>query len=59
MLKNLKNNIIDFFRRSAIFKAALEKGCDPNGDIVIYKDTLYVIYIKDGICYRSKLNRDL
>ena len=56
ILINLKNSIVDRFRRKAIIKTALEHGCDIDGDIICYKGIYYVIYILDDIIYRSAHN---
>lgn len=52
----LKNSIVDRFRRRSIIKTAIENGCDIDGDIICYKGIYYVIYIMDGIIYRSARN---
>lgn len=52
----LKNSIVDRFRRRAIIKTAIDNGCDIDGDIICYKGIYYVIYIMDGIIYRSARN---
>ena len=56
ILIKLKNSIVDRFRRKAIIKTAIESGCDIDGDIICYKGIYYVIYIMDGIIYRSAHN---
>ena len=56
ILINLKNSIVDRFRRKAIIKTAIEHGCDIDGDIIYYKGIYYVIHIMDGIIYRSTHN---
>ncbi len=56
ILINLKNSIVDRFRRRAIIKTAIENGCDIDGDIICYKGIYYVIYILDDIIYRSTRN---
>lgn len=38
--------LIDFFRKRKIFKAALELGCDVDGDIVVYKGVTYFVHIQ-------------
>ena len=52
----LKNSIVDRLRRRAIIKTAIDNGCDIDGDIICYKGIYYVIYIMDGIIYRSARN---
>ena len=56
ILINLKNSIVDRFRRKAIIKIAIENGCDIDGDIICYKGIYYVIHIMNGIIYRSACN---
>ena len=55
-LINLKNSIVDRFRRKEIIATAMRNGCDLDGDIVYYKGVYYVINIMMDIIYRTECN---
>lgn len=54
-LIDVKNLIVDLFRKRKVFELALANGCYPNGDVVVYKDTIYYVHIMAGCMWRSKL----
>ena len=46
------SKIIDKFRRKKIIDYAIAKGCDHDGDIVVYKGVSYIVYLVEGLVCR-------
>lgn len=55
---HLRNFIIDSFRKRKVFETALKNGCDPDSDIVIYKNVVYCVHLMIGYMCRSTFQVD-
>lgn len=55
-MKKLWLKMIDSFRFKHIMNAALNAGCDTDGDLIVYKNVAYVVFIFDNIIMRANSN---
>lgn len=55
---NVINRIVDLFRKRRILKAAVKCGCDVDGDMLVYKNTYYIVDCVHNYVSRCKIPLD-
>ena len=55
---NVINRMVDLFRKRRILKAAVKCGCDVDGDMLVYKNTYYIVDCVHNYVVRCKIPLD-